>query len=169
MDRVLELFADILAYPSDDVARRAGECRDAADAAGLPTADLDEFRRSVEHLPRGRLEEIYTAVFDLGAGASPYIGWHLFGDGYQRSMFLVELQKRYRRIGHETGRELADHLCVVLRFLSACDDAQEKEVLIREAVLPALASMVEKSGTGQSDAGPYRAALGALQSALEGG
>ncbi len=180
MDRLLELFADILEYPSATLPRSAAECFQAAAAAGFPSDDLAEFCRTVQGMPLGRLEEVYTAAFDMNTSATPYVGYHLFGDGYQRSAFLLELQKRYRERGHAPGAELADHLCVMLRFVALCPDQAERRELVHEALLPALKSMVGRSSTkgpngeqgaggGPGAAGPYGAVLSALQAVLERG
>jgi nitrate reductase delta subunit len=169
MDRLLELFADILDYPGADLAEKVRECREAAAARGHHADGLEGFGESVRTLPPEKLEEIYTTTFDLTPNATPYVGYHLFGDGYQRSAFLLELQKRYRAHDHPTGNELADHICVILRYLSRCDDPSERQELVEEAVVPALASMIEKTANaGQSGPTPYRMALGALRGVLKG-
>jgi nitrate reductase molybdenum cofactor assembly chaperone len=169
MDRALALFADVLSYPGEDMSALARELEKAAVASGFPAGPLGDFRRFVESTPRERLEELYTATFDLNPDSSPYVGYHLYGDGYPRSMFLLELQKKYRADGFEAGRELADHLCVMLRFLSDCDDAGEREELIVEALVPALLSMIEKTSAVEGiDATPYRLVLQALATGFKG-
>jgi nitrate reductase molybdenum cofactor assembly chaperone NarJ/NarW len=170
MDRALALFADALSYPGEDMPALARELEMAAVASGFPAGPLSDFRRFVEGTAPERLEELYTATFDLNPDSSPYIGYHLYGDGYPRSMFLLELQKKYRARGFEAGRELADHLCVMLRFLSDCDDPGERDELIAEALVPALHSMIEKTVAVEGlDATPYRLILQAMETGFTGG
>jgi nitrate reductase delta subunit len=161
MKELLELFAGMLEYPQPGLAALARECerRVGAPAAGA----LREFRMFVEGTPPARLEEVYTAAFDLSAESCPYAGYHLFGEGYQRSAFLQELKARYRARGLETGSELPDHLSVLLRFAAACGEGEEREEILHEAVLPALQRMTPPAGPG------YTAVLKALAATLAGG
>ncbi len=157
MDRLLELFAGILEAPGEDLGMRVRECTRAAAAVGVPAADLDEFARFVENAPEDAIASLY------GSGGLS-IGRQLYGDGYGRSMLLLDLQKRYRRHGFETGEEPADHLAVLLRFLSECDDAAEREELVREIMVPGLEAMVANEESPA--AGTFAPVLRALTSAL---
>jgi len=143
MDRLLELFAEIFETPDVDLARRIQECARCATAVGVPSTDLDEFARFVDETPAERLAELYRA-------RSSCIGQQLYGEGYGRSMLLLDLQKRYRRLGFEAGDEPLDHLSVLLRFLSECDDPGEREELAREVLVPGLEAMI----AGGAEEGP---------------
>ncbi|MBI4543552.1 MAG: molecular chaperone TorD family protein [Gemmatimonadetes bacterium] len=147
--RTYRLFADLLDYPGPDLAETAQECEALVspahpEAAGL----LREFTTWLRATPLGRVEEIYTGAFDLGASFCPYVGHHLFGERYERSAFMLELKERYRARGVDTGGELPDHLAPLLRYLAARDDAEPAEELIGEALLPALAKILGGSGAG---------------------
>jgi nitrate reductase delta subunit len=171
MDRLFTLLAGILEYPNRDLAGLARECEGLAKTAGLPAEPFDRFARFLEHTPVERQEELYTAAFDMSASCCPFVGYHLFGDGYQRSAFMLELRKRYDEWSFSAGRELPDHLAVMLRFLAVCGSAEEREVIIREAILPALERMLdpEKHPDAAADSpgvSPYRQVLGALGAAL---
>ena len=163
MERLLELFAGLLEYPRPELPRLARECEL---GAALPEAarGLRQFRLFVERTPPAELEEAYTAAFDLGAERCPYVGYHLFGDGYARSAFLQELKARFRERGIETGSELPDHLSCLLRFAAACGEGEEREEIVREAILPAL----ERMTAGRSPGSPAAPAAGE-DGASEGG
>jgi nitrate reductase delta subunit len=168
MPDLLELFAGLLEYPRPELGHMARECE--ANAAGSQAArGLAEFRLFVESTPPARLEELYTAAFDLGADRCPYVGYHLFGDGYARSAFLRELRARFRERGLDTGSELPDHLCCLLRFASACGPGEEREEIVREAILPALERMTGQPAAGTSEPDAYTGLLKALAAALAGG
>ena len=96
----------------------------------------------VKRTPRSTLEEVFTATFDLNAGRHPYIGFHLFGEAYKRSVFMLELRDRYRKYRFEHGSELADHLSVMLRFMAICDDEEIKGELARDALIRSLEPMM---------------------------
>ncbi len=173
--RLFALFADVFEYPGPRVARAVRECEALVAPRSVEAAALlGEFRAFVERTPLARLEEVYTGTFDLDAACHPYVGYHLFGETYKRSVFLVGLRERYRKIGYQDGGELPDHLAVLLRFLALTDDAVLAEEIVREALLPALDRM-----TGSDDADPevaghepkpkhYQPVLRALHIALGG-
>jgi nitrate reductase delta subunit len=174
--RALALLARLLDYPSAGLGDAARECtalvaeydREAATRVG-------EFQEFVETVPPGQLEEIYTGVFELNAAFYPYVGYHLFGETYKRSVFLLELKQRYAAHRFDAGAELADHVAVMLRFVSVCDDAALSEEILRDALLPALDKMCgkEENDPAEDDAlvqsrgrAAYQQLLRALQLAL---
>jgi nitrate reductase assembly molybdenum cofactor insertion protein NarJ len=142
--RVFGLFADLLEYPRPDVdiVQSASECRDlvaerSPDAAAL----LGEFIAFAERTPRDTIEEIFSATFDLNASCHPYVGYHMFGESYPRSLFMLELKDRFRSQNFDNGIELPDHIGVLLRFLSACSDEDLRDEIARDAILPTLGPM----------------------------
>ncbi len=140
--RLFGLFAELLEYPGAGLARAARECEArVAPLDGEAVALLHRFRAFVEATPAGRLEEVYTRTFDLDAACHPYVGYHLFGESYARSAFLLGLKERYAAHGFSADTELPDHLTVLLRFLAASDDAGLAAELVHEALLPALDRM----------------------------
>lgn len=181
--RVLGLFADLLEYPLEDmdIAATARECRALVALESPPAAELiDRFIAFVERTPRDTLEEIFGATFDLNASCHPYVGYHMFGESYHRSLFMLELKERFRERGFDCGLELPDHLGVILRFLTICDDAELRDEIAREAVLPTLGPMTLAPETApvldEGEGAPpevfdigtdYRNVLQALQLVLE--
>lgn len=172
-NRLLGLFADILDYPDENTIgqlRLAEEC-----ASGeFPEAGclLGGFRSSVEDFTTERLEEVFTAIFDLNATCHPYIGYQLFGETYKRSVFLVECKEHYRAHGFTAPDiELADRLSIMLRFASVCTDAELVTDIIEYGFGPSLAKMTrEKEPTIKEpepkDENPYSVVLRALQIVL---
>ena len=163
MEKLLVLFADILDYPRPGLAELARECEEhVCDSA---RKGLAEFRRFVTETPREKLEESYAETFDLGAEHCLYVGYHLFGDGYNRNRFLQELNARYRARGFDSGPELPDHLPVMLRFLAAYQGGAEREEILMEAIQPALEKM---TAAANSPASGYDPVLRSLAAALKG-
>ncbi len=149
--RLFELFAELLEYPGPAVAEIAWECEDLLALEQPEAAALvHQFRRFAEKVPVGRLQEIYTVTFDLDTACYPYLGHHLFGESYKRSVFLLGLKERYQSVGLAYGNELPDHMAVVLRFLAVTDDEAVAGDLVQEALLPALHRMV-RGQNGQTD------------------
>ena len=143
--RIFHLLANLLTYPRSELSDTAATCAallapDYADAA----ACLREFQESVVDVPVSRLQEIYTVTFDLDAVCHPYVGHHLFGESYRRSAFMLGLKERYQKVSLHTGSEVADHLALLVRFLSLCEDPDESEAIMQDALVPALRKMVKE-------------------------
>lgn len=148
MRNLYRYFAGMLEYPT------GGTLEAAAAAQGLLTdkfpesaAQLQEFHDYAVSLPPGRLEEVYTGTFDLDAACHPYLGYHLFGETYKRSAFLVELKQRFGAEGFtfSPATELPDHLAVILHFLAVTRNEVQSREIASEALLPVLDKMTGRS------------------------
>ena len=160
----LDMFARLLEYPRGEEAGIAAKGAAALSGETPEAASLlGETRAFFADTPRGRVEEVFTATFDLQATCAPYLGFHLFGEGYKRRIFLAGLSAIYSSRGFPIGGELPDHIAVVLRFLAKSGaDGPTREILL-DGLIPALAKMIGKFG----DAGnPYGNVLRALQLVL---
>jgi nitrate reductase delta subunit len=175
----LALFADLLDYPRGDGARIARECRALIEPASAEAAALlDRFIAFIERTPQDTLEEIYTSTFELNATCHLYVGYHMFGEAYKRSAFMLELKERFRQHDFDPAVELPDHLPVLLRFMTACSDEALTGELARDALVPTLTPMTEPPETvavAEGEEPPpafdigdeYRCALRALQLLLQ--
>lgn len=152
VDRSLfRAFAEMLEYPHASPLESARACAALlAPVSPEAAALVDEFAAVAERTPYGDLQEAYTRTFDLNATYCPYVGYHLFGESYKRSVLLVRLKTQYRAVGVETGSEIPDHLALVLRFLAASGDADLTGEVIVDALLPALGRMVRGAGAVES-------------------
>ena len=140
----------MLEYPRADLIAAVHECRALAAAASPEAAaELAAFGDFVERTPLQQVQEVYTGMFDLDAACHPYVGYHLFGDSYKRSVLLLGLKERCRARGIDPGVELPDHLAVVLRLLASVAESGESRELIEDALLPALGSMLRSEEDGQ--------------------
>ncbi len=165
ISRVYELFADILGYPTSGVRAETERVISllapiSEDALG----SMEKFLSIAEEMPLSRLEEVYTRTFDLQAVCVPYVGCHLFGEDPIRGMFMVKLKELYRSHDFRTGNELPDHVCLMLRFLSICRDAEDKQEMIDYCLIPSLRKMAD--GLGDSD-NPYLWVLKAAMRTIE--
>jgi nitrate reductase assembly molybdenum cofactor insertion protein NarJ len=167
-------FAELLSYPFTSVNGRAREhaemlAPDDPEARGLLVAFADV----VETTPLGTLQEAYTRTFDLDTMTRseptcyPYVGHYLFEENHSRGAFILGLRTRYRANGFEDDGEVADHLLVLLRFLSVCADDTLAEELIADAILPALARMAVAAQGDADAAGLHRDAYLGVLRALE--
>lgn len=136
-----DLLAEALRYPQAGCVETAERCREAfekqiPDAAPL----LAQFVETIRDLSAAGLEELYTRTFDLNPVCCLDLGWHLYGEDYERGNFLVRVRQELRRHGLAESTELPDHLTQVLPLLGRMPPA-EAEGFARSFVLPALTKM----------------------------
>jgi len=102
--------------------------------------------------PGEELEELYTRTFDINPVCSLEVGWHLYGEDYNRGAFLVGMRGLMRDLGVAEGTELPDHLTSVLRVLGRMAP-EEADGFARGYVLPAVGKMLSGFPDGEN---PYR-------------
>lgn len=105
------------------------------------------------------LEEIFARTFDWSSERSLDLGWHLYGEQYERGAFLVSMRSRLRVAGVEEASELPDHLTGLLRALGRME-AGEAAAFCAAVLAPALGKLVD--GFDRTEANPYRAPLVAV-------
>ncbi|GMT44158.1 MAG: hypothetical protein IEMM0003_0977 [bacterium] len=126
----------------------------------------------------GSLQEAYTGIFDINSLCSPYIGYHLFGEDYKRSLLLTGLKEKFRLFGFDQPYdEMPDHLSVVLKFLSTLTDEGFYSELIKEALEPSVEKMLseinpvetndDKSSNEMSTRNFYASILAALKNFIK--
>lgn len=161
--RAVEGFSAVLSYPRDGYAERAGAC---ARALGDSPEDARDGMERFASFAAGRsleeLEEAFTRTFDLNPVCALEVGWHLYGEAYERGAFLVKSRELLRRHGIEESGELPDHLSLLLPLLVRMPE-EEAGTFARGAVTKAVGKMLE--GFKEAD-NPYRRVIGALREAL---
>ena len=153
---LLERLAPLFVYPDDGYAARAAES-----ARLLGLAPLATFADAIAGTPAATLQEQFVEAFDLDPDCAPDLGWHLFGERYERGEWLVRLRGDLRRLGLEPSTELPDHITNVLRIL-ALDEPPQRAGLARDVgpVLDSLHAALERRNS------PFRHALAAARQAV---
>lgn len=143
--RAFHLLGNILDYPTLGLTEEVRECIALLeDVCPRAVDQMSMFQAFLEDSSAHRMEEIFSRIFDLNAVCHPYVGYHLFGESYKRSAFLLELKERFRAHGYEpAGTELPDHLAILLRFVGMSNDSELNEVIIKEGMLPTLRKMTK--------------------------
>ncbi len=151
-DRLSALFV----YPDYDFAQTFDAALDALEAESVALAEkLTELARHVSDSSLEELEEAYTRTFDINAACTLELGWHLFGEDYNRGAFLVHVRQLMRGVGVEESQELPDHLTHILPLAARLEGEAATEFAQKFAI-PGMDKMVE----GFSDKeNPYRPAL----------
>jgi nitrate reductase assembly molybdenum cofactor insertion protein NarJ len=107
------------------------------------------------------MQELYVQTFEFNPACTLEIGWHLFGENYERGEFLVRMREQLRRYGIPESSELPDHLTHLLVLIGRMEQAEAAE-LAGQFLLPALAKIRE----GLKD-NSYGLLIAALQAKLE--
>lgn len=157
-------FAELLSYPTAELSQTVASCtallREEQPSAA---ASLERFDDFLQNQTAARIEEVFTATFDLQPVCHPYVGYQLCGENQQRGMFLMQLNQLYRQHGFAAGVELPDHLSTLLRFIGTLAPQDCSRELIEDGLLPALAKILQ--GLTAADH-PYTDMLLSLQSFL---
>lgn len=130
--------AELLRYPDPPLAPRAGD-----------TPDVAAFFEEIANVVPEGVEELYTRTFDLNPVATLELGWHLWGEQYERGRFLADLRALQDGLGMEASTELPDHLTLVLATLAR----MENPAALAAKITPALEKIkapLEEQGN------PYR-------------
>lgn len=152
---VFEDLAAMYRYPEHGIAEQALAIQATVDlAAPEAAADLRPWTEWVRDSSFEEVQELFIRAFDMNPSGCPEIGWHLFGENYERGELLVEMRSLLRELEIPETMELPDHLCHVLPVL-ARDRAGDAQPLARRLLAPALQKMLE----GHSKEGPVRALL----------
>lgn len=144
----LRALALLLSYPGEQV-RAVVPALVAAinDEAALPAPRRAEIQALGADLLRAdpmEVESRYVELFDRGRSTSLHLFEHVHGDSRDRGPAMVDLLKTYETAGLRLdGRELPDHLCVVLEFASTQPPRIAKDFLgemthILQAIFSAL-------------------------------
>jgi len=156
-----DALAAVLRYPDGGYAERVREC--AAALRGLcqeAHAEVEAFAGEIRLLSPEEIEEQFTRTFDLNPACCLDLGWHLYGEAYERGRFLVKIRGLLRRHAIVESGELPDHLAHMLPLVGRMAPGPAVE-LVREAIAPALATMctaLEKTSS------PFRHLLAAARS-----
>ncbi|MHB1397908.1 MAG: nitrate reductase molybdenum cofactor assembly chaperone [Trichloromonadaceae bacterium] len=154
-------FAELFSYPTAELSQTLASCtallREEQPSAA---ASLERFDDFLQTQTAARIEEVFTATFDLQPVCYPYVGYQLCGENQQRGMFLMQLNQLYRQHGFVAGVELPDHLSTLLRFIGTLAPQDCSRELIEEGLLPALAKILQGLDAGDH---PYADLLLSLQ------
>jgi nitrate reductase molybdenum cofactor assembly chaperone len=145
-----DALARLFEYPDESYVQR---CRDAG---------LNGFADEMAKLTVSGIQEIFISTFDWNPATSLDLGWHLYGDQYERGEFLVRMRVELRRHGIAESVELPDHLTHTLALLGRMEPAAA-EKFAGEFTAPAvskLLSALEPMNT------PFAAAVRAVRDAL---
>ncbi|MCC7007951.1 MAG: nitrate reductase molybdenum cofactor assembly chaperone [Acidobacteria bacterium] len=157
------LAGRLLHYPGDDYLDDVRAFAELARQLGVETmSELKAFVAALDGRSVGELQELFTQTFDLTPSCALEVGWHLFGEEYERGAFLVDMRDELRTHAIPEGTELPDHLGSLLALVIRVEPGRAA-TLVSKALLPAIDKML----TGLREAGsPFVAAMDAIRQVL---
>ena len=139
MPDLYHTFAALLTYPEGDYGQHVGSALSLAPAECREL--LARFADSIHGLQTWELQELFTRTFDMNPVCSLELGWHLFGENYERGLLLVRMREELRRFEIRESTELPDHLTHVLELLGRMDHTRAED-FAAACVLPAVSKMI---------------------------
>lgn len=138
--KVYNLLSLILDYPhSENYKQIVQECINALKENNNKEAFLlGKFYKFIENMSLEEMQEFYTHTFDIGAFAPLYIGYHLFGESYERGKILVALRSIYKVKNIAEKGELPDFLPTVLRFMAIYNTDESEKEIVQKYVIPGM-------------------------------
>ncbi|MBC8405350.1 MAG: nitrate reductase molybdenum cofactor assembly chaperone [Planctomycetes bacterium] len=119
---------------------------------------LQPFLAFVRERSAEKLEELYCITFDNSQTAALELGWHVYGETYERGAFLVQMRALLREHGVPERSELPDHLSLVLQAMSLCSEEHALK-LAADTVKPAVRKILVSLAADQN---PYEPVLDAV-------
>jgi nitrate reductase delta subunit len=162
MQYTLRALARLLSYPDAELREQVPALLAAMrEEAALAPARLQELAALARHIAAAdayEVEERYVGTFDCSRRTSLLLFEHVHGDSRERGQALVDLLQTYERAGlHYDGKELPDHLPVVLEFASTQAPELARSFLAEMAhILNALFSALVAAES------PYASAIAAV-------
>ena len=146
-----KVLAEIFRYPTPERENFSGEWRKII-WNRLPELGhkLELFIAHVLEKTPAEQQEYYIATFDVQALCYLDIGYVLYGEDYNRGVFLANMKKEQERAANDCGSELPDHLPNMLTLLPKLSDESLAEELMVSMMIPALEKMIESFQSGSN-------------------
>ena len=115
---MFDAYAEVLMYPESDHESKVQTCIDRFPDEHADVREMvGEYLSCLDPLSLSEKEELYIKTFDLNKAGTLDLGWHLFGEDYNRGLFLVKVRQYLQLLKIPETNELPDHVSQVLRVL----------------------------------------------------
>jgi len=131
----------LVSYPVHSLKKTINKICDEMSAEGQIN-DLNIFRDYIIENDLSQIQEQYTQIFDMNPGTCLDLGWHLYGENYDRGAFMVRIRELLREQGLTESSELPDHLTHILAILDALSQKDQFD-FGKTYVLPALKKILD--------------------------
>ena len=173
MNKTLKALSALLAYPTAELQRAAGEIGQVIDAAPtIPGRVRKQLHGLLQELASGDLydlQERYVLLFDRTRSLSLYLFEHVHGESRDRGQAMIDLKALYEQNGLAMeAAELPDFVPLFLEFVSTRPAAEACELLGQPAhIFAALAERLRKRASAYEAVFRALVALAAAKPANE--
>ena len=164
MQETYDVLASVLSYPDAELDSKLDRCVEVISAAEPELSQrFSTWAEGVRCLSLEDRQEVYARTFDLSPKCTLEIGWHLFGEQYDRGTFLVWMRGQLREFGLAESTDLPDHARHVLAVLGRLEP-KAADSFGTACVLPAME--IIRDGLRKLDS-PYELLVDAICHFLE--
>jgi nitrate reductase delta subunit len=118
LTRACDALARALGYPGDDFRQAVTDAVEAVEVQSSAAGTLvRRFAGEILALDLDDAQELYARTFDFNPRCTLDLGWHVFGDAYDRGALMAVIREDLRAAGVPETSELPDHLPQVLRLI----------------------------------------------------
>ena len=137
---IAERLSSLFDYPGPGFVATLDACEvEVSTLESGVVADFERFAAGVRGRSMAQLQELYTETLDLNAGCTLDLGWHLFGERYERGAFLADLRPELQAAGIEDRHELPDYFPYLLRLIDKADP--RRATALRHVIQPAVETL----------------------------
>lgn len=137
-------LAEVFTYPTQDRNAYIEAWREIIKNSVPEMANkLEAFIDHIQQKTLAAQQEYYIATFDVQALCFLDIGYVLYGEDYNRGIFMLNMKREQKKHDNDCGWELPDHLPNILTLLPKIEDETFAEELICSILVPALEKMIE--------------------------
>lgn len=155
MSEIYKILSVLLEYPRKDLTDNWDELinmlAEMPELAEQDQAKLVDFISWASKLSLTEFQAKYVDDFDMTAGNSLYLTYHLFDEqDRDRGPALIELSELYKSTGFEIhDGELPDYLPLILEYVSTMDDTQSARTFLKQTTqaMDIIASNLEKNAS----------------------
>jgi len=103
---------------------------------------LNTYLDFISETALSELQEKFTQTFDMSPATSLDLGWHLYGESYERGAFMLKIRELLRMQSIEESSELPDHLTHVLAAMDGLNHADCGD-FVHQYIQPALIKIMD--------------------------
>ncbi|MGD9486982.1 MAG: nitrate reductase molybdenum cofactor assembly chaperone [Calditrichaceae bacterium] len=162
MNKMFSNFAEVFSYPVVDYRKHIRNLGEQIEKAQADRRKYDEFIKYVEETDLSDIEELFTRTFDMNPSTCLELGWHLYGEDYQRGEFLVKMRQSLEEFKISESIELPDHLSHCLKLMAVLDN-DEVQIFSENYILPAIGKIIKNFPADN----PYKPVIEILNDLLE--
>ena len=134
-------LGELLRFPKEDIRPLVDECLGilAKEQYSVEIVnELKNFRKDLEKLSLGSLQELYSYTFELVSDTTLDMGYYIH-DGFKRATNLLTIKSMYREHGfpfEEVAKgELPDNLAVALQFIGFLKDEELRKDFTKSFII----------------------------------